>query len=145
MSTRPAGFTLLEVLLSVALIGLITGVGAVVYQQLQGRNNLDTMAAAVVASSRRAQALSQAADGDITWGVRVNVGAVVIFQGAAYASRNEAVDEVIVTSAAISPSGLQEVVFNKLTGLPQTSGVLTLTSPNGTRTITTNAQGTLLY
>lgn len=140
-----AGFTLIEVLLSVALIGLIAGIGAVVFQQLQSRNDLDVAATTMATAYRRAQALSRAADADTTWGVRVDVGSITIFQGAAYASRNTLFDEVSATSLAITPSGFQEVIFAKLTGLPQTTGSLTLTGPNGTRTLTLNAQGTVLY
>lgn len=140
-----AGFTLIEVLLSVALIGLIAGIGAVVFQQLQNRNDLDVAVAAIASSDRRAQALSRAADGDTTWGVRVNAGAITLFQGASFVSRNTALDEVTTMSSAISPSGFQEVVFSKLTGLPQATGTLTLSGPNDSRTITLNAQGTILY
>lgn len=142
---RRSGFTLIEVLLSVALIGLIAGIGAVVFQQLQSRNDLNVAAATVAASERRAQALSRAVDSDTTWGVRTDVGTVTIFQGASYASRNAAFDEVSTVSPAITPSGLQEVVFAKFTGLPQTTGTLTLTGPNDSRTLTLNAQGTVIY
>lgn len=140
-----AGFTLIELLLSVALIGLISGTGAVVFQQLQNRNSLDTMATSFATSSRRAQALSRAAEGDTTWGVRASAGAITVFQGASYASRNATFDEVSITAASISPSGMQEVTFSKLTGLPQATGTLTLTGPNDSRTITINAQGTVIY
>jgi prepilin-type N-terminal cleavage/methylation domain-containing protein len=142
---RRSGFTLIEVLLSVALIGLNAGIGAVVFQQLQNRNDLDVAAATIASNERRAQALSRASDGDTTWGVRINAGAITLFQGASFASRNSAFDEVTEMSNAIIPSGFQEVVFAKLTGLPQTTGTLTLTGPNETRTITLNAQGTIQY
>jgi prepilin-type N-terminal cleavage/methylation domain-containing protein len=142
---RQRGFTLIEVLLSIALIGLIAGIGAVVYQQLQNRNALDVAAVTVATQYRRAQALSRASDADTTWGVRVDAGTVTLYQGASYASRVVAFDEVSSTSSAIIPSGFQEVVFTKFTGLPQTTGTLSLTGPNDTRTLTLNAQGTVIY
>jgi len=142
---RRSGFTLIEVLLSIALIGLIAGIGAVVFQQLQSRNDLDVAAATVAADYRRAQALSRASDADTTWGVRVDVGTITLFQGASFAARIATFDEVSATPSSITPSGFQEVVFAKLTGLPQTTGTLTLTGPNDSRTITLNAQGTVLY
>jgi prepilin-type N-terminal cleavage/methylation domain-containing protein len=142
---RRSGFTLIEVLLSVALIGLITGTGAVVYQQLQSRNDLNVAAVTVVAQYRRAQVLSRASDADTTWGVRVDVGTITLFRGASYAARAITFDEVSLVPSTITPSGFQEVVFAKLTGLPQTIGALTLTGPNDSRTITLNAQGTVLY
>ncbi|MEK7639721.1 MAG: type II secretion system protein [Patescibacteria group bacterium] len=140
-----AGFTLIEVLLSVALIGLIASIGAVVYQQLQNRNALDVAAVTVATQYRRAQALSRAADADTTWGVRVNAGTLTLFQGTSFATRVSAFDEVSTLSSSITPSGLVEVIFAKLTGLPQATGTLTLTGPNDTRTLTLNAQGTVSY
>ncbi len=139
------GYTLIEVLLSIALIGLITGFGAIVYQQLQGRNDLDIAATTVAQSMRRAQVLSRAADGDTTWGVRVNPGNVVLFQGASYATRVATYDEAATVSPALTGAGFTEVVFAKFSGLPQATGVLTLTGPNGVRTLTLNAQGTITY
>ncbi len=142
---RRSGFTLVEILLSIALIGIITGIGAVVYQQLQGRNDLDLAATAVAQSMRRAQVLSRAMDGDTSWGVRVNTGSVILFQGTAYAARVIAYDETTAISPALIGAGFTEVVFAKLTGLPLSTGTLTLTGPNGVRTLTLNAQGTITY
>lgn len=140
-----AGFTLIEVLLSITLIGIISGIGAIVYQQLQNRNDLDIAVGSVASSFRRAQALSQAIEGDTTWGVRINTGSIVLFQGASYATRVTSFDEVTNISSAIVGSGFVEVVFSKLTGLPQTNGVLTFTNSNDSRTITLNAQGAVIY
>lgn len=139
------GFTLIEVLLSIALIGLIAGIGAVVYQQMQNRNDLDVAVTSIATDARRALALSSAADGDTSWGIRIDAGALTLFQGTSYASRISTFDEVTTLSPAISPSGLQEVVFAAFTGLPQTTGTLTLTGANDSRTLTINAQGTILY
>ena len=139
------GFTLIEVLLSVALIGLIAGIGAVVYQQLQNRNALDVAAVTMATQFRRAQVLSRAADVDTTWGVRVDAGSITLFQGATYVSRDTTFDEVSSISSSITPNGFQEVVFAKFTGLPQTTGTLTLTGPYDSRTLTLNAQGTVFY
>ncbi|MEK7518966.1 MAG: type II secretion system protein [Patescibacteria group bacterium] len=140
-----AGFTLIEVLLSVALIGLIASIGAVVYQQLQNRNALDVAAVTVATQYRRAQALSRASDANTSWGVRVDAGTITLFQGASYASRVVTFDEISSPATSITSSGFVEVVFAKFTGLPQTTGTLTLTGPNDSRTLTLNAQGTVLY
>lgn len=142
---RRSGFTLIEVLLSIALIGLISGIGAIVYQQLQGRNDLDIAVSTVAQNHRRAQVLSRAIEGDATWGVRVDPGNVTLFQGSSFATRNAVFDEVTSISPALGSSGLTEVVFLKLTGLPQSTGTLTFTGTNGVRTLTLNAQGTITY
>ncbi|EKD76164.1 MAG: hypothetical protein ACD_43C00207G0002 [uncultured bacterium] len=140
------GFTLLEVLLTVAAISIIAGISIPVYQSFQNRNDLDIAATTFAQSLRRAQVLAQAADGDTNWGVAVFSGSIVLFKGISYAARDANYDELSDLSPSITLAGTQEYVFAKFTGLPQTTGTLTLTSVNNeTRTITINAKGMVNY
>lgn len=140
------GFTLLEVLLSVGVISLIAGIGIPIYQTFQNRNDLDIASTTIAQTLRRAQILSQAVEGDISWGLRLQNDSVTLFKGTSFAVRDSSVDEVTQISASIMPSSLTEVVFTKFTGLPQTIGSFILSSVNNeTRTITLNAKGTVAY
>lgn len=140
------GFTLLEVLLSLAAIALISGISIPVYQSFQARNDLDIAATTYAQTLRRAQALSQAVDGDTAWGVYITSGSITLFRGISYIARDSNFDEVFDMPASITPSGIVEIIFTKFTGLPQTTGSVTLTSDaNETRVITINARGTVNY
>lgn len=143
---KNAGFTLLEVLLSVAAIAIIAGISVPVFQSFQVRNDLDIATVEIAQSARRAQALSQAVDGDTSWGVKIQSRSLTVFKGASYAARDINFDEVFDTPTSITPSGLSEIVFVKFTGLPQTAGTITLTSDaNETRNITINQKGMVGY
>lgn len=143
---QKSGFTLLETLLSIAIIGLIGGIGMPVYQSFQVRNDLDIVTTTVVQSIRRAQLLSQASDGDTNYGVRVETGTITLFKGASYGARDTTYDEVFDLPASITPSGVDEIVYEKFTGLPQTIGSIIFTSnTNETRTITINSKGTVSF
>ena len=143
---KNVGFTLLEVLLSVAIIGLIAGLGTPIYQSFQVRNDLDVATNTVAGSLRRAQVLSQAVDGDTSWGLYVQSGAITLFQGLSYVSRDASFDEVFDLPRSITPSGISEIVYNKFTGEPKTIGTVTLTSnANETRNVTINEKGTIVY
>lgn len=140
------GFTFIEVLLSVAMLAVIAGMSVPVFQSFQVRNDLDDITVSVVQTLRRAQVLAQAVDGDMTWGVRVDPGVARLFKGATYATRDTGYDETFEIPGSITPSGLSEVVYNKLSGTPQTTGSIVFTSnTNETRTITLNAKGTISY
>jgi prepilin-type N-terminal cleavage/methylation domain-containing protein len=140
------GFTLLEVLLTVATISILATVSMPVYQSFMVRNDLDIAAAEIAQSLGRAQALSTAMDGDTSWGVRSESGRVVLFRGASYVARDVVFDEVYSVPGSIFPSGVQEVVFTKFTGLPASTGAFILTSnTNETRTITINSKGMVAY
>lgn len=132
----------MEALLSVALIGIIASIGIPIYQIFQNRNDLDIAATTFVQSSRRAQVLSRAVAGDGSWGIRIETGTITIFTGDDFPSRDPDRDEVFDISDTISVSGIQEIVFDRFTGEPQTTGTLTLTSINDeTRNITINEKG----
>ncbi len=143
---RNRGFTLLEMLLSVAILALLAGLGAPIYQSFQVRDDLDIAANTIAGSLRRAQVLSQAVAGDTSWGLSVQSGAITLFRGASYASRSANFDEVFDLPGSIVPSGISEIVYDKFTGEPQVTGTVTLTSnANEIRNITINEKGTITY
>jgi len=140
-----AGFTLLEILLAISVLAIIAGIGIPVYQSFGVRNDLDLSVNTIAQSLRRAQILSEAVEGDTTWGVYVNNNVITIFKGSSYATRDVAYDETFSYSQAITPSGEQEIIFNKFTGEPQSFGTLTLSTLNDSKIITINSQGLISY
>lgn len=143
---KKSGFTLLEVLLSVAIIGLIIGIGSPIYQLFQTRNDLDVATNNIASSLRRAQVLSQAVDGDNSWGLSIQTGEITLFRGVSYASRDASFDELFDLPQSIVPSGISEIVYEKFSGEPQTFGTITLTSnANEIRNININEKGTIDY
>lgn len=139
------GFTLLELLLVIAIIGVIAGTSIPIYQSFQTKNDIDLAAYELASSLRRAQLLSRANDGDATWGVFIEQGRMTLFQGENFANRNPEEDEVYECSTAITPTGINEITFEKMTGRPESTGTITLTSPIATRTVTINDEGMVEY
>lgn len=142
---KKTGFTLLEILLSISVIAIITGIGIPIYQSFQVRNDLDLAVNTVSQSLRRAQILSQAVEGDSAWGVYVGENKIVIFKGSGYAAREAGFDEEFDLAGTITPSGDQEIIFNKFTGWPTNASALVLTTVNETKTITINSKGLVSY
>lgn len=140
------GFTLIEILLSVAIITLLVGLSLPVYESFVRRNDLDLTTQNIVSALRRAQLYARSADEDSEWGVRVTTSSLTVFKGSTFGTRNTALDEVIPIPASLSASGTTDVVFTELTGLPSTTGSYTLTSTtNDIRTVTLNAKGMVNY
>lgn len=143
---RQQGFTIIEMMLSVSIIALLAGLSLPVYNSFQTRNELDSTALALVSSLRRAQIYARGAQNDLQWGVRVQSGAITLFRGNVFASRDTAYDEVTTLPPTMAVSGTSEVIFTKLTGLPAAAGSTTLTAANNeTRTVTINAKGMVSY
>lgn len=143
--TNEQGFTLLELLLSVAIISLLAGLSLPVYRTLLSKNDLDIATQVSANSLRRAEVLSQSTDGDITWGVKAQSGSIVIFKGASYATRDTTFDETFNVPTNITFGGMTEILFAKFTGLPQTTGTLSLSSETDSRAVTINSKGMVNY
>lgn len=146
MQVHMRGFTLVELILSVGILSMLAGLSLPLYASFYNRTNLDSTADQVAHALRRAQGFSRSANGDTTWGVRLQSGSVVVFKGASYAARDVDYDETISLNN-ITPSGVSEVVFTKLYGAPSATGTVTLTETtiNESRAIQLNAKGLVTY
>lgn len=143
---RQRGFTLLEVSLSMVVIGVLAGVSLPIYNTFAVRNDLDLTTQQVANTLRRAQTYARGMEGDSAWSVKVQSSAVTLFKGTNFAARDTGFDEVIAMPGSASASGLSEVQFAKLSAAPNTTGSIILTSnSNDTRTITVNAKGMVNY
>lgn len=141
------GFTLIEMLLSVSIIGLLAGFSLPVYQSFQNRNELDITAQGLASALRRAQTYARGMNGDSDWGVSIQTGSIILFKGSVFASRDTAYDEpVTISPNTIVSGGVSQVLFTKFSGAPTTTGTVTLTSINNdVRTVNINAKGMVTY
>lgn len=141
-----AGFTLLELLTSVAILTIVAGLSLPVYESFVRRNDLDLSAQTLAGMLRRAETYARSGKTDTSWSVAIQSGVVTIFQGTSFASRNTAYDETYDIPDSITASGLSEIQFSELKAAPHTTGTITLTSStNDTRTLTLNAKGMVDY
>jgi len=147
MNTRrnyKRGFTLLEMLITLAIIVSLSALSFPFISNFQKRNDLEVATNTAVQTVRRAQSLSVASDGDANWGVSIIPGDIVIYRGSTYAARDNTYDEKYSISTNITASGVTDVSFAKLSGLPSTTGTLTL-SNGDTKAITINGKGVVNY
>lgn len=146
MKKARSGFTLLEMMLSVTILSLIFGMTIPMYRIFTVRNDLDIAVITIVQDLRRAQVLSQITDGDSSWGVHVSSGSILLYKGTSYVTRDSSFDEVTSIPTSIIVSGLNDVVFSRLTGFPQNTGTFSLTSSsNEIRNVTINQKGMVDY
>ncbi|MBI4239901.1 type II secretion system protein [Candidatus Uhrbacteria bacterium] len=138
------GFTLIEIILSIALIGIMTASAAPAYHALYLKNDLEVTANTLAHAVHRAQNLSRAVSNDSQWGVSAQNGLLTVFQGTSYANRNTAYDETFTIPSSIQFSQT-ELVFQKITGELQAPITITLTSSGDTKNISINVKGTITY
>lgn len=124
------GFTLVELLITIGIFAMFVAVSVPIgyryfrYQSIsQSRDNLISV-------------LRYARDSSITqknsemFGVKFFPTSFVLFEGTSYVLRNSSEDEIYSLSADILISGMDEIVFSSLTGIPSTTGVITFSNGN---------------
>lgn len=139
------GFTLIELILSVAILSIILIISVPLTQRYVVRNDMEALSNIIVQDLYRAQNLARSAENDSSWGVYVQNGSVVVFQGDGFGSRNQSKDESYSFSSNISVTGQNEYVFNKFTGRLNNSGSTTLSNGSDTRVISVGANGVIEY
>jgi hypothetical protein len=98
-----------------------------------------------VEAIRHAQSNAQIGKGDSSWGVKILSDSVIIFKGSSYVSRDTSADQSLNFSGGVVASGIDEIVFTKVTGSTINTGTVTLTNSYGTKNIQINEKGTLTY
>ncbi len=159
ISTHNA-FTLIEVLIVMALIVIVAGFGLIVsmqsYQNYSFRSERDALVAAL--QEARSQSIENMCFGSCTGGkphgVHLGLHQYVIFQGETYATRDAAVDEIIAANyfalSTTSPS-FTDVVFSRVaaTTTPNPSGVATIslvdTAGSDSSVISVNPEGQITW
>lgn len=128
------GFSLIELLIVIAIIVVISGLGLFVgldfYKTYALNSERDIVTSVLMkARNRAANNLNESPHG-----LYIDSNGYTIFQGISYALRDQSHDEPIKRNNAVNVSGLQEVVFEQLSGnLTTTEGEITLS--NGARSI----------
>lgn len=136
------GVTLIEVLIVVAIIVIISGLGLFVgidFYKTYALNSERDIIVSILMKTRNKAANNF---NESPHGVYIDSSGYAIFQGVSYASRNQSYDEFIKRTNAVSASGLQEMVFEQLTGsLTTAAGDVTLSNGVKSINISLNSEG----
>ncbi|HUW71738.1 MAG TPA: type II secretion system protein [Candidatus Humimicrobiaceae bacterium] len=112
------GFTLIELMIAIALIIMFSGLTLPVGFNFYQESTLNDQARNLENSLRRAQAMAMTGRGESNAGVKIEEGQYTIFEGESFGERRGEADIIIPFPIALSTSGIDEIVFQKLTGLP---------------------------
>lgn len=134
------GFTLLEVMIVIAIVGVLAGFGLFVSMGFYKSYSFNSERNLVVSILEKAR--NQAVDNfnQSAFGVRFEAGRYIIFQGTAYVN-GDPNNEILNAQPAITNNGPLEIVFSQLSGETATPGSITITDGTRSSAITVNNEG----
>lgn len=135
------GFTLIEVLIVIAILAGLAGLGLFVSIDFYKSYAFHSERNIVVSIIQKVRSQSLANINESKHGVYFGTNNYVIFQGENYASRNATYDEIIQANSLVSHSGLTEIVFDQLTGLPAATASIVLSDGLRSSTISIGNEG----
>ncbi len=138
------GFTLIELILVVAMIGLIALFSVTLGSGFLWRTDLSSAEYLTVTSLRQAQLFSQASVGDSSWGVHIENNILTLFQGPSFQLRDVQADEEH-SLGSVTTTEPVDIIYSKFFGQPNTIHDISLTAAGETTTITMNQEGTIQY
>ena len=136
------GFSLIELLVVVAIIVVISGLGLFVGLDFYKTYALSSERDIVIGILMKARNRAANNFNESGHGIYINSDGYTVFQGSSYASRNQTYDELIKRINSVTSSGLQEIVFEQLTGnLTTSAGDVMLSNGVKSINISLNSEG----
>lgn len=142
---KEKGFTLVELILVIGIFALLIIISSPFGINFYQTRQLDVHLNGIVQALRRTQLKSMSIDSDSSFGVYIDYNKYVLFKGASFATRDALYDEVFDLPENLSITGLSEIVFSKLKGVPSDIGTITLTIDNRSEAININEVGRINY
>ncbi len=141
-----SGFTATEILIVLFIIAVLAAIVLPQFNEMRKREVLKGGANDIVTALTRARSQTLSSLESSEYGVHFESDHVIIFKGTTYSASspdNETIN--IVSPATISAitltGGGSDVYFRRLTGMPTTSGTVTISNTVSTKTITISSTG----
>jgi prepilin-type N-terminal cleavage/methylation domain-containing protein len=149
MTTRNQdGFTLVELVITLAIFGILVLIGIGLSSNTLGRNQTGNVTQDVVTTLRRAQWQSMNGHEDIEWGVHFETDLFVLFKAPTYSVSDpdnvltNLPNDVEITSITLTGGGSDVIFIDKFgSTIEDGSIVIENINSNELRTVTVNAAG----
>lgn len=142
------GMSLLEILVAIAIVGILLLVILPQFSKMRENQTLQSAVVDVVSAIERARSMSISSIDSSSYGVHFESDKVVIFKGITYSAVDPLNEDInIISPATISDIlfGVSDVdvYFSRLLGEPNATGFVKITTESFSKTINLSATGTV--
>lgn len=137
------GFTLIELLVAISIFLLIGTFTTNFYTGFLTQNSVSNTQDQFLGSLRKAQIYAMVGKRGSNWGVHYDSGTdkITVYSGTAWDGHTATYDENYSVNPNIIVEGVTDIIFTRITGVPNTSGTITITGNSDIKTIDINVQG----
>lgn len=144
------GFTLLEILFSIAILGILVTIVTFSFSKLNSQQELENSTDLVVTILNEARSLTLSSKNDSQYGVYLDTSKVVLFEGISY-SPTDATNVTTVLNSLVGIrnisliNGGASIVFKRLTGDTNETGsfeIYLINKPETFNTVNISSTGT---
>lgn len=132
-SSQQKGFTLIEILIVITIVVMISGLLMVGFQNFASYQQFNQAAGDVEFTLKQTRLNARSALVDQPHGVHFSTNSITQFYGGTYVPgdpNNQVIQYELVTIDPYLTSGVDTIVFSKLTGIPSATGTVVI---SGTR------------
>ncbi|MBA3733347.1 prepilin-type N-terminal cleavage/methylation domain-containing protein [Patescibacteria group bacterium] len=144
------GFSIIELLMSLAIIGLLTTIILTSFVSFRKNQSLSKDTETIVETLRQARNQTLSSKNSSNYGVHIESSKIVLFTGSTYVVNTASNQEFILNStdnilSITLAGGGSEVVFNRLTGETSQNGTVVVSSAgiSKTKTVTIYKTGVI--
>lgn len=135
------GFTLIELVITFGVVLILITVSISLTVNFSNHQDLDDATYQLISILRQAQNKAMAVEDDSNFGVLISNLNFVLFKGVNYVDRDPVFDFIVQVPNNLDISGPNEIVFAKLSGLPNTLANITVSGASQSNTIEINEIG----
>ena len=132
------GFTLVEILLVIAIVSVVAAIGIPIYSNALARNDLSLATTQLKQTLFRAQTQARAGIHDAVWGVHVDTDSFTLYQGDSWGTRDTVHDQAHLFPRTYDITGDTDIQFSRLLGQALSSYSITLSVPRANISSTLN-------